>query len=89
MTPISKEGDGVGAITGDDEVEVIRHQGISGDANAAFLAMRFEEAEEVFAIGVAGEDSLAVVAALREMKPVTWRGEAISAGQGGFGASVY
>ena len=48
-----KEGDGVGAITGDDEVEVIRHQGISGDANAAFLAVRFEEAEEVFAIGVA------------------------------------
>ena len=68
---------------------MIRHQGISGDANAPFLAMRFEEAEEVFAIGVAGEDSLAVVAALREMKPVTWRGEAISAGQSGFDASVY
>ena len=27
---------------------------------AAFLAMRFEEREEVFAIGVAGDDSLAV-----------------------------
>ena len=51
--------------------------------------MRFEEAEEVLAIGVAGEDSLAVVAALGQMKPVSWRGEAISAGQRGFGASVY
>ena len=84
-----KEGDGVGAITGDDEVEVIRHQGVRGDADAAFLAMRFKEAEEVFAIGVAGEDSLAVVAALGEMEPVSGRGEAISAGQSGFGASVY
>ena len=35
------------------------------------------------------EDSLAVVAALGEMEPVSGRGEAISAGQGGFGASVY
>ena len=39
-----KEGDGIRAIASGDEVEVIRHQGISGDANAAFLAMRFEEA---------------------------------------------
>ena len=77
------------AITGDNEVKVIRHESISGNAHAAFLAMRFEEAEEVFAIGVAGEDSLAVVAALGEMEPVSGRGEAISAGQGGFGASVY
>ena len=45
--------------------------------------------EEVFAIGVAREDSLAVVAALGEMEPVAGRGEAISAGQGGFGTSVY
>ena len=67
---------------------MIRHEGISGDANAAFLAMRFEEAEEVFAISVAGEDSLAVIAALGQMKPVSRRGESISAGQGGFGASV-
>ena len=51
--------------------------------------MRFEEAEEVLAIGVAGEDSLAVVAALGQMKPVSWRGEAISAGQSGFGVSIY
>ena len=36
-----------------------------------------------------GEDGLAVVAALGEMEPVSGRGEAISAGQGGFGASVY
>ena len=40
-------------FSGDDEVEVIRHEGVSGDADAAFLAMRFKEAEEVFAIGVA------------------------------------
>ena len=52
-------------------------------------AMRFEEAEEVFAISVDQEDGLAVVAALGEMAPVSGRGEAISAGQGGFGASVY
>ena len=61
---------------------------VRGSADASFRAMRFEEAKEVFAIGVAGEDSLAVIAALGEMKPVTWRGEAISAGQSGFGASV-
>ena len=64
-------------------------EGVSGDAYTAFLAVRFEEAEEVVAIGVAGKDSLAVVAALGEMEPVAGRGEAISAGQSGFGASVY
>ena len=84
-----EEGDSVGAIANDNEVKVVRHEGISGNADASFLAMCFEEAEEVFAIGVAGKDSLAVVAALGEMKPVSWWGEAISAGQGGFGASVY
>ena len=41
-----------------------------------------EEAEEGFAIGVAREGRLAVVAALGE--PVSGRGEAISAGQGWF-----
>ena len=48
-----EQGDGVRAITGVDEVEVIRQEGVSGDVYAAFLAMRFEEAEEVFAIRVA------------------------------------
>ena len=38
-----KEGDGVRAIAGGDEVEVIRDEGVSGDAYAAFLAMRFED----------------------------------------------
>ena len=78
-----EQGDGVRAITGSDEVKVIGHQGVSGNADAAFLAMRFEEAEEVFAIGVAGEDGLAVVAALGEMEPVSGRGETISAGESG------
>ena len=41
------------AITGGDEVKVIGHEGVRGNADAAFLAMRFKEAEEVFAIGVA------------------------------------
>ena len=84
-----EQGDGVGAIANDNEVKVVRHEGVSGDAYTAFLAVRFEEAEEVFAIGVAREDSLAVVAALGEMEPVAGRGEAISAGQSGFDASVY
>ena len=66
-----------------------RVDGTCGNADAAFLAVRFEEREEVFAIGVAGEDRLAVVAALGEMEPVSGRGESISAGQSGFGASVY
>ena len=48
-----EQGDGVRAITGGDEVKVIGHQGVSGNADAAFLAMRFKEAEKVFAIGVA------------------------------------
>ena len=48
-----EQGAGVRAITGGDEVKVIGHQGVSGNADAAFLAMRFKEAEEVFAIGVA------------------------------------
>ena len=50
---------------------MIVHEGVVGDADAAFLAMRFEEAEEVFAIGVTGEDGLAVIAALGEMEPVS------------------
>ena len=79
---MKEEGDGVRAIGGGDEVKVIGHQAVRGDVYAAFLAMRFEEREEVFAIGVAREDGLAVVAALGEMEPVSGRGEAISAGQG-------
>ena len=35
--------------------EAIGHEGVVGDADAAFLGMRFEEAEEVFAIGVVRE----------------------------------
>ena len=45
-----EQGDGVRAITGGDEVKVIGHEGVRGNADAAFLAMRFKEAEEVFAI---------------------------------------
>ena len=59
-----------------NQVEVIGHQGIGGDADGALLAVGFEELQEVLAIGVAGEDALLVVAALGKVEPVSGRGEA-------------
>ena len=76
-TPIPvKAGDGVRPVIDGNEVEVVDMR-VSGDADAAFLAMRFEEGEEVLAIGAAREDSLTVVAALDEMEASIRRGEAI------------
>ena len=48
-----EQGDGVRAITDGDEVKVIGHEGVRGNSDAAFLAMRLKEAEEVVAISVA------------------------------------
>ena len=64
-----KERNGVGLVPDGDQMEVIRHKGVGGDAHGALLAAG-EEVEEVLAIGVAREDSLTVVAALGDMQPV-------------------
>ena len=49
-----EERDGSGPIAHRNQVEVIGHQRIGGDADGALLAMGFEELQEVLAIGVAG-----------------------------------
>lgn len=75
-----EEGDGVGAVAGGDQVVVVRHQGIRGDPDASLGAVSVEEVEEEVAVSVGGEDGLAVVAALGQMKPVSGWCEAVFAG---------
>ena len=69
-----------GRQAGGDEMEVIGHDDIPGDADLALGAVGIEEGEEVLAIGVGGEGPLFVVAALGEVQPVAWRGETKPAG---------
>ena len=57
--------DGIGLIAHRNQVEVIGHQRIGGDADGALLAVGLEELQEVLAIGVAGEDASVVIAAGR------------------------
>ena len=68
------------AIANRDQVEMIGHQGVSGDPDVALLGVLLDEGQEVLPIGVGGKDRLFVVAALGEVEPVTRRGEAQSAG---------
>ena len=65
-----EERNGVGLVPDGDQMEVIRHEGVGGDAHGALRAAGGEEVEEVLAIGVAEEDSLTVVAALGDVLPV-------------------
>ena len=65
-----KERNGVGLVPDGDQMEVIRHEGLGGDAHGTLLAAGGEEVEEVLAIGVAEEDSLTVVTGLGDMQPV-------------------
>ena len=74
-----KERNGVGLVPYGDQMEVIRHQGVGGDAHAALLAAGGEEVEEVLAIGVPQEDSLTVVAALGDVQPVARGSETVLA----------
>ena len=76
-----EERDGVLFVAGGDEMEVVGHDGVGGDADGALLAVRLEQGEEVQPIGVAQEDALLVVAALGEVQPMSGRGEALFAGQ--------
>ena len=62
-----------------DQMEVIRHEGVGGDAHGALLAAGGEEVEEVLAISVAEEDSLTVVAALGDVQPVARGSETVRA----------
>ena len=73
--------DGVRTVTGGDQVEVIRHQGVGGHADRPLFTASFEKVQEVPAIGVAEEDTLFVVAALGDVQPVSGRGEAIFSSQ--------
>ena len=66
-----EERDGIGLIAHRNQMEVIGHQGIGGDADGALLAVGFEQLQEVLAIGVAAEDALLVVAALDKVEPVS------------------
>ena len=62
-----------------DQMEVIRHESVGGDAHGALLAAGGEDVEEVLAIGVAREDSLTVVAALGDVQPVARVSETVLA----------
>ena len=74
-----KERNGVGLVPDGDQMEVIRHEGVGGDAHGALLAAGGEEVEEVMAISVAEEDSLTVVAALSDVQPVAGGSETVLA----------
>ena len=65
---------------GCDQVEMVGHQGVGGDADVALLGVLLDQVQEVLPIGVGGKDGLFVIAALGEVEPVTRRGEAKSAG---------
>ena len=72
-----KERNGVDLVSDGDQMEVIRHEGVRGDAHGALLAAGGEEVEEVLAISVAEEDSLTVVAALGDVQPVAGGSETV------------
>ena len=74
-----KERNGVGLVPDGDQMEVIRHKGVGGDAHPALLAAGGEEVEEVLAISVAEEGSLTVVAALSDVQPVAGGSETVLA----------
>ena len=68
------------AIANRDQMEMVRHEGVSGDPDVALLGVLLDEVQEVLPIGVGGNDGLFVIAALGEVELVTKRGEAQSAG---------
>ena len=72
-----KERDGVGLVPDGDQMEVIRHERVGGDAHGALLAAGGDEVEEVLAIGVAEEDSLTVITALGDVQPVAGGSETV------------
>ena len=51
-----EERNGIGLVADGDQMEVIRHEGVGGDAHAALLAAGGQQVEEILAIGVAEEE---------------------------------
>ena len=55
--------DGVGTVASGDQMEVIRHQGVGGNADRPLFTASFQKVQEEPAISVAKEDALFVIAA--------------------------
>ena len=68
------------AIADCDRMEMVGHEGVSGDPDVALLGVLLDQVQEALPISVGGKDGLFVVAPLGEVEPVTRRGEAKSAG---------
>ncbi len=67
--------DGILDLAGDDEVNVVRHDGVTVDADLAEIGVVVQESEKLGAVLVAEEDRLAIVAALGEVEWVSGRRE--------------
>ena len=67
LEALHHDGESIAGLRFEDEVDVIRHEGVGDDTDFVLGGVAVQERKVEVAVGVGEEDVLAVVAALRDV----------------------